>query len=75
MVLQGLRGVGKTVLLREFQRQVFDHDWITAIVEAGATPGSTPAGGNEQHPNNVTTYEPWPATRTDPANPAKSPDD
>lgn len=37
-VLHGLRGVGKTVLLNELLAQVSDRGWITAKVEAGATP-------------------------------------
>ncbi len=36
VVLQGLRGVGKTVLLGEFQRLSTNRGWITAMVEAGA---------------------------------------
>lgn len=36
-VLNGLRGVGKTVLLNELLTQVSDRGWITAKVEAGAT--------------------------------------
>lgn len=34
-VLNGLRGVGKTVLLNELLAQVSDRGWITAKVEAG----------------------------------------
>lgn len=37
-VLHGLRGVGKTVLLNELLAQVSDRGWMTAKVEAGATP-------------------------------------
>lgn len=37
-VLNGLRGVGKTVLLNELLTQVSDRGWITAKVEAGASP-------------------------------------
>lgn len=36
VVLQGLRGVGKTVLLGEFQRVAEGRDWLTGMVEAGA---------------------------------------
>lgn len=36
-VLNGLRGVGKTVLLNELLSQVSDRGWITAKVEAGAS--------------------------------------
>lgn len=36
-VLNGLRGVGKTVLLNELLGQVSDRGWITAKVEAGAS--------------------------------------
>lgn len=35
VVLYGLRGVGKTVLLSEFRRQATRNDWIVAQVEAG----------------------------------------
>ena len=35
VVLQGLRGVGKTVLLGEFQRIAASREWIAAMVEAG----------------------------------------
>ena len=35
VVLTGLRGVGKTVLLREFERIAAQHRWITRAVEAG----------------------------------------
>lgn len=34
-ILNGLRGVGKTVLLNELLRRAGDRDWITAKVEAG----------------------------------------
>jgi hypothetical protein len=36
LVLYGLRGVGKTVLLRDFARQAASRDWLVAFVEAGA---------------------------------------
>lgn len=36
LVLYGLRGVGKTVLLSEFRRHAAKKDWIVAQVEAGA---------------------------------------
>jgi hypothetical protein len=36
VVLYGLRGVGKTVLLSEFRRNAAKRDWIVAQVEAGA---------------------------------------
>jgi hypothetical protein len=35
VVLYGLRGVGKTVLLSEFRRKAAKRDWIVAQVEAG----------------------------------------
>ena len=41
-VLNGLRGVGKTVVLNELLRQVSDRGWITAKVETSA---STPLAG------------------------------
>jgi hypothetical protein len=36
VVLYGLRGVGKTVLLSEFRRQAVKREWIVAQVEAGS---------------------------------------
>lgn len=36
VVLYGLRGVGKTVLLSDFRREAERRDWIVAQVEAGA---------------------------------------
>jgi hypothetical protein len=36
VVLYGLHGVGKTVLLSEFRRNAVKRDWIVAQVEAGA---------------------------------------
>ena len=36
VVLYGLRGVGKTVLLSEFRRNATKKDWIVAQVEAGS---------------------------------------
>lgn len=36
VVLYGLRGVGKTVLLSDFRRSAVDAGWIVAQVEAGA---------------------------------------
>jgi hypothetical protein len=36
VVLYGLRGVGKTVLLSEFRRNAVEHGWIVAQVEAGS---------------------------------------
>lgn len=36
VVLYGLRGVGKTVLLSEFRRQAVKKDWIVAQVDAGS---------------------------------------
>lgn len=36
MVLYGLRGVGKTVLLRRLAREASDRSWIVAQLEAGA---------------------------------------
>jgi hypothetical protein len=36
VVLYGLRGVGKTVLLSEFRRQAAKKEWIVAQVEAGS---------------------------------------
>ncbi len=41
-ILNGLRGVGKTVLLNELLRRAGERDWITAKVEAGVG-GSLPA--------------------------------
>ena len=36
VVLTGLRGAGKTVLLREFERVAAKHGWVVGAVEAGA---------------------------------------
>lgn len=36
VVLYGLRGVGKTVLLSEFRRRAVSRDWIVAQIEGGA---------------------------------------
>jgi hypothetical protein len=36
MVLYGLRGVGKTVLLTKLAREAQDDDWLVAQIEAGA---------------------------------------
>ncbi|KJQ55468.1 ATP-binding protein [Microbacterium sp. SA39] len=36
VILYGLRGVGKTVLLSEFRRNAAKRDWIVAQIEAGA---------------------------------------
>lgn len=36
VVLYGLRGVGKTVLLSEFRRNAAKQDWIVAQIEAGS---------------------------------------
>ena len=35
LMITGLRGVGKTVLLNEFRRRAEDHHWIVAKIEAG----------------------------------------
>lgn len=35
VVLQGLRGVGKTVLLGEYHRMATKQGWMTAVVEGG----------------------------------------
>ena len=35
LIITGLRGVGKTVLLNEFRRRAEDHHWIVAKIEAG----------------------------------------
>jgi hypothetical protein len=34
VVLHGLRGVGKTVLLGEFHQQAEDHKWVSVMIEA-----------------------------------------
>ena len=36
VVLFGLRGVGKTVLLAEFYRRAVEREWIATLIEAGA---------------------------------------
>lgn len=45
-VLNGLRGVGKTVLLNELMSRVTSHGWIVAKVEAGAG-GALPVALNQ----------------------------
>ena len=43
VVLHGLRGMGKTVLLGEFYRRAEDRHWMTVIIEANTgTPCVTP---------------------------------
>ena len=37
IMLTGLRGVGKTVLLEEFRSRAEEQGWVAAFVEAGAT--------------------------------------
>jgi hypothetical protein len=44
LVLTGLRGVGKTVLLNELAERARDHDWIVAQVEA--RPDGEPTGSS-----------------------------
>jgi hypothetical protein len=41
LMLHGLRGVGKTVLLREMQRRLEAQDWLTISVEAQADAGGS----------------------------------
>lgn len=36
IMLTGLRGVGKTVLLEEFRSRAEEQGWVAAFVEAGA---------------------------------------
>lgn len=49
VVLYGLRGVGKTVLLSEYRRQAVRRDWIVAQVEAGADRSLREALGEALH--------------------------
>lgn len=49
IVLYGLRGVGKTVLLTEFARRATDSSWIVAQVEAGAGKSLREALGEALH--------------------------
>lgn len=49
LVLYGLRGVGKTVLLSEFARTARSDGWITAKVEAGAGKSLRAALGEALH--------------------------
>ena len=49
LVLYGLRGVGKTVLLSEFARTANHEGWITAKVEAGAGKSLRAALGEALH--------------------------
>jgi hypothetical protein len=49
IVLYGLRGVGKTVLLSAFRREAASRDWIVAQVEAGAGKGLREALADALH--------------------------
>ncbi len=49
IVLYGLRGVGKTVLLSVFQREAIARGWIVAQVEGGAGKGLRDALGDALH--------------------------
>lgn len=49
MVLYGLRGVGKTVLLTDFARRSEDRSWITVKFEAGAGKALRPSLGEALH--------------------------
>jgi len=49
VVLYGLRGVGKTVLLSEFSKSAEKRDWITAKVEAGTGRSLRQALGEALH--------------------------
>lgn len=49
VVLYGLRGVGKTVLLTSFARSAEERGWIVAQVEAGQSPGIRETIGEALH--------------------------
>ncbi|SEP68371.1 AAA ATPase domain-containing protein [Microlunatus flavus] len=49
MVLYGLRGVGKTVLLAELAKQARDRAWVTAKFEAGSGKALRPSLGEALH--------------------------
>ncbi len=49
VVLYGLRGVGKTVLLSSFRKAAADREWIVAQVEAGADRSLRAALGEALH--------------------------
>lgn len=53
LVLYGLRGVGKTVLLTRFARMARDHDWIVAQVEAKSGRSMRAMVGEALHDNLV----------------------
>ena len=63
MVLYGLRGVGKTVLLSEFARTAMRANWITAKVEAGAGKSLSEAIGEALHGPLVDIVRPNAGTR------------
>ena len=51
VVLYGLRGVGKTVLLSEFRRKASDRGWIFAQIEAGTDKSLRKLLGEELYPH------------------------
>jgi hypothetical protein len=63
VVLYGLRGVGKTVLLSEFAKTATENAWITAKVEAGAGKSLREALGEALHEPLVDMVRPGAGTR------------
>ena len=63
VVLYGLRGVGKTVLLTRFARMARDEDWIVAQVEAKSGRSMREMVGEALHDNLVDLARPGVGTR------------
>lgn len=60
VVLYGLRGVGKTVLLSHFRRAAEEHGWVVAQVEAGSGKPLRSAVGDALHGPIVDFVKPTP---------------
>ena len=63
MVLHGLRGVGKTVLLSSFRTAAAKRDWLVAQVEAGSGTGLREAVGEALHAPLADAVRPAPGRR------------
>jgi hypothetical protein len=63
VVLYGLRGVGKTVLLTRFFRTAQDRDWIVAQIEGGVGKSLREALGEALHAPLADPVRPWAGRR------------